>query len=370
MAETDEQSVNTAAPARNDAAQTQDRGTFVPLIFGGAVACALGFFAGQLESVEKALGWGAEETSYAADIAAQSEQISQQSASLTDLSARVDGINVEPPEPVDLTPLEQGIEAQTAKFDELSSQLTAFSERLTDLEQRPMTDALSEEAIAAYQKELADLQASVATQRSEVEQLYEKELETLNASVETQKQEVAALLEEAKATETEAEEEANRALGRAALAKILTAVDAGTPFPDAVADLEASGAAEVPAELAAVASDGTPTLAQLQDSFPAASRAALSVARANAPDSNTVGSFLKRSLGARSVAPKEGDDPDAVLSRAEAAVRQGRIGDALAEIDVLPDTAKATMADWVEAAQTRFSAQQAADALMQNLTTN
>lgn len=268
MAETETASSTTAKPAR-------EKGTFVPLIFGGAVACAFGFFAGQLDSVEKYLGWDTAEPTFAADIAAQSEKISEQSAALADLNTRVDGINVEPPAPVDLSPV-------MAKLDAQSDQIATLTSRLTELEKKPMTEALSSDAIAAYEAELAKLQSSISDQRAEVE----------------------ALLDQARATETDAAAEAQRALGRAALAKILAAVDAGTPFPDAVADLESSGAADVPAELAAVASSGTPTLAQLQDAFPAASRTALSVARANAPDSNTVGGFLKRQLGARSVAPR------------------------------------------------------------------
>jgi hypothetical protein len=81
-----------------------------------------------------------------------------------------------------------------------------------------------------------------------------------------------------------------------------------------------------------------------------------------------IGGFLTRSLGVRSVAPREGNDPDAVLSRAEAAVNAGDLSAALNELDTLPEEAQAVMADWRAAADARVSARTAADALAQRLT--
>jgi len=72
-------------------------------------------------------------------------------------------------------------------------------------------------------------------------------------------------------------------------------------------------------------------------------------------------------LGARSVAPREGDDPDAVLSRAEAAVRSGDLDTALTEIAALPDVAQSAIADWQANAETRLEAKSAADDLVQQL---
>lgn len=76
---------------------------------------------------------------------------------------------------------------------------------------------------------------------------------------------------------------------------------------------------------------------------------------------------MTRQLGARSVTPREGDDPDAVLSRAEAAVVDGQLDAALAEIAALPETARAEMAGWEAAAAKRLSAMRAAETLAQSL---
>jgi hypothetical protein len=77
---------------------------------------------------------------------------------------------------------------------------------------------------------------------------------------------------------------------------------------------------------------------------------------------------LTRALGARSVAPREGDDPDAVLSRAEAAIKAGDLNATLTELDTLPEEAQAAIADWRAAADARVAARAAADALAQRLT--
>jgi len=79
---------------------------------------------------------------------------------------------------------------------------------------------------------------------------------------------------------------------------------------------------------------------------------------------------LQRQLGARSVEPREGNDPDAILSRAEAALINGHLPQALAEIAALPDEAQAEMGNWVTLATIRAAALSAAAALAQSLNTN
>ena len=68
--------------------------------------------------------------------------------------------------------------------------------------------------------------------------------------------------------------------------------------------------------------------------------------------------------------PKDGADPDAVLSRAEAALKEGRLNDALAEIETLPPEASAAMDGWVARARARRAAQDAAESLAQSLNSN
>jgi hypothetical protein len=77
--------------------------------------------------------------------------------------------------------------------------------------------------------------------------------------------------------------------------------------------------------------------------------------------------FLRHQLDVRSVEPREGDDPDAILSRAEAALRDSRLTDALAEIATLPEAAQAPMGAWIAAAEGRVAALSALQALVETL---
>jgi hypothetical protein len=114
---------------------------------------------------------------------------------------------------------------------------------------------------------------------------------------------------------------------------------------------------------------GLPTIADLQDSFAPAARDALEAAlRANMGESWTerVSSFLRSQTGLRSLTPREGDDPDAVLSRAEAALSDGRVADAMAELQAIPEAGKAALQEWLALAQTRVDAEAAVAALAVN----
>jgi hypothetical protein len=64
-------------------------------------------------------------------------------------------------------------------------------------------------------------------------------------------------------------------------------------------------------------------------------------------------------IGARSLTPQDGDSPDAVLSRVEAAVQNGDLSAALTQIDALPENGKAELTEWSEKAKARNDALQA-----------
>lgn len=335
--------------ARSPATETQDRGIFVPLIFGGAVAAGLGFFGSQIDSIERALGLAPPENgvqeavdAQAARLEEQAERIAAQEQKISALTEQVETFP-EPPPPPDLSGIEGQLSDQSARLD-------ALAQRLEDVEKRPMTEGLSEDAIAAYEEELARLQSAVEEQRSEIE----------------------TILEDARQSETAAERSARMADARTAAARIIAALDNGDPFAEELSTLQQVEGADVPDILSETAADGVATLGALQASFPPAARDGLAAARAQQAASGEGGlaAFLERQLGARSVTPQEGDDPDAVLSRAEAAVQQGRLGDALSEMETLPEDARSAMADWISQAETRNAATRAARDVMAALGTN
>ena len=65
----------------------------------------------------------------------------------------------------------------------------------------------------------------------------------------------------------------------------------------------------------------------------------------------------RHQIGGRAVAPRDGDDPDAVLSRVGAAVAGGDLEAALAEIAALPQGARDVLAPWVADVEARRAAE-------------
>lgn len=323
-----------APPPPAPAPEKTSRGGFFPALLGGIVAGALGFGIAWYLLQQDSAGLSGRVDQIA-------EQQSQQGASLSELA---DTVSAGP-----------DLSALTGRLDELGSQVTdlsgrldsaagdfsTLSDRLTELEKRPISEGVSEEAIAAYESELARLQEAMAQQRQEVE----------------------ALIAEAREMEADAAESSEMTLRRAALTRILSALDNGSAFAPALSDLQGAGQ-EVPEALAAVAETGVPSMAALRDSYPEAARQALAAARSDGDGGmSSVGDFLRTQLGARSLEPKDGADPDAVLSRAEAALRGGRLSDALAELETLPESARAEMANWIASATSRQKAVAAAEEL-------
>ena len=183
-------------------------------------------------------------------------------------------------------------------------------------------------------------------------------------------------LDEARAAAAAIEENAaaaaRNAAARAALARVQTSLESGAPIGAALGDLEAATGESAPSALLAVA-DGVPTLISLQDGFPEAARAALATARSEGvagEETSGIGAFLRNQFDVRSTAPREGDGADAVLSRAEAALRSGRLADALAELSAPPEVARAEMSDWLSQAEARADEIAADDMLSSTLSDN
>lgn len=308
--------------------QKQGGSVFWPLVLGGVIAAVLGFMA----SEANLLGFRSE----GGDIRTALDKQAGQIAALESAEAPA----------VDLS----GIEGEVAQFTET---LNAIEERLAVLENRPAaTGAIGDGAdSAAYAADLAQMQAALQQQRSEIEGLLEN----------------AQSIEEATAAAAQA------AAIQAGVSKVIAAIGTGSGFAEVIIDLENAGVADLPQPLTAAAQEGVVTLSNLQSRFPDAARDALASARAAGLDGeydNGVTSFLRRQLGARSVQPREGSDPDAVLSRAEAAVRDGDLSEALNEIDNLPEDVQSAMADWLADARARVAAEAAINDLSQRLTAN
>ncbi|MEI4471935.1 hypothetical protein [Frigidibacter sp. MR17.24] len=158
--------------------------------------------------------------------------------------------------------------------------------------------------------------------------------------------------------QAQAEELARQAQARAALSHLQAALESGAALDGPRADLTAAGVT-VPAAL-----QGTlPSTDELADAFPEAARDGLSASLAATRADGSLGdralAYLQSATGARSLTPHEGSDPDAVLSRAEAAVQAGDLSGAVAEIGALPPAGQEAMAPWTERARARIAADEA-----------
>ncbi|MFW2588408.1 mitofilin family membrane protein [Sagittula sp. SSi028] len=370
----EEEPVETAAPSDPVAVAPvpavqpeQKRGGFVPLVLGGAVAAGLGYAAAFFGVVG---GDSPFETETRDALTTQQAQISDLGAlpdAVTNLQAQVDGIDLGALD-AGLAGVQDALSDMDGRLTGLGDQIAAIDSRMTALEKQPFAEAVSPEAIAAYERELEQLRTAVADQKAALEIEKAALTETLNQRTAEMQQ----IVEEARALENNAEEQARLAAARAALSDVIAQVQAGAPFAEPLAMLGDNGV-DVPEALSATAADGVPTVAALAASFPDAARAALSASRTAAtpegeePASGGFGAFFQSQLGARSVTPKEGTSTDAILSRAEAAVGQGDLDTALGELDALPQPAKDAMSDWLARADLRRDALAAASGLAQDL---
>lgn len=332
------------APLASQHADSASNSVFLPAILGGLIAAGLGFGVAYafIPRFDPAMATTVEENEFA----------------IANLRRDLEAVGT-PDTDIDFTPVTSQIsdlrEQLTREIDVLKGRIVTFDERLIALEKQPSSDGtLQESALQAYQNELDALRAQVEEQAGAAMQ----QLESTRA--------------EAAAIEQSALQAAEAAQVRAALAQIQTALTTGVPMDAALTDLADAMSDPVPDALTAVA-EGVPTLAKLQADFPNAARAALADARAggaSGEEASAFGSFLREQLNVRSVAPRDGDDADAILSRAQAAVSEGQLQTALDEIAALPDVAKAQLAEWATVAQMRVDAVNAADEISLSLNVN
>ena len=322
----DEKKPEPAAPPTPAPAPEKTGTGFVPLVLGGVIAAALGFVA----SEANLLGWRTQDDSLRVTLSEQQDQIEAL------MSAQ---------SPADLSAIEGSLAG-------LNEQIAALDTRIAEVENRPATTVSVEtgEPVEDVRAELAAMQAAINAQRDEIE----------------------SLLGNAKSVEKATAASARIAAGQRALAQVTSAIGNGSSFADSIDEMTAAGFTDLPAALTEPAQEGVVTLNNLQSRFPDVARAVLADARASTTDSenNGIGGFLRRQLGARSVTSREGNDPDAILSRAEGAVRDGRVAEALAEINALPDGLKDAMQGWLSDARVRADAEAAVQDLSQRLTAN
>ena len=341
-----------AAPAPVAPAPERRRGGFLPLLLGGLIAGAIGFAVATYTDTLDAADPLPDPTDTARD-----ERIDGLERDLVTLTESLTAAQAE--RPVDtggseaLAALQEQLDAQAARIDELAARIEeglVAAPVMPDGEPAPDLDS--------YRAELDAIRSEMQGEIDALRSLADEQLAEARQAAET--------------IEADAEAATRAAAGRAALARLQAALETGAPMTDPLRDIEDALGERPDAALLAVET-GAPTLAELQAAFPDLARRALTEARregVSGENDSPLGSFFRNQFSVRSIAPRDGEDVDAVLSRAEAAVAEGRLNDALAEVQTLPDPARAPLDDWIADARTRVAAQSAADALATTLNEN
>ena len=309
------------------------RGSVMAPLIGGALAAIGGFALSHFDVLDLR---PADSTAEVAGLTTQ----------LTEVQTRISSLESQSGDLATLSDRVAQLESAPAPQAPDLSRLDAFDQRLAAIEAMPTDGAASTAAVTA---KLAELERRLAA----VPQ---------GASPELQQQLDAALarLDEAEATATARADEAAAATAAAERTRALDALAAklatGEPFG---AELQALDDPTLAQALAPLSETGVPTLTQLQATFPDAAREALRIARETGADDGWTGrlvDFLASQTGARPLTPLEGDTPDAILSRADFALSEGRVADAVSELQPLDPAVKAALDPWLAQAQAHLSA--------------
>ena len=240
--------------------------------------------------------------------------------------------------------LDKEINQFTIELETINLQLSTLSKRTDDLEKRPVLTAVPEDIIEKHSKELEALKETLTQQREQVQ----------------------AVMQDAETKEAIAKQAAREARIYSMVSRLSGAIKNGDTFAAVLIDFEAASYLKAPDILHKYSETGFVTKEQLIKDFPIVARLALNSARSEAKDAQgkTFADYLKTQLKARSVMPREGMSADAILSRAEAAVKDDRLKDALSELDALDLIARDQMDDWISKAKERLAAVAYIDTIM------
>lgn len=286
-------------------------------------------------------------------------RIEEQASILARLEKSVADLAAAPRETPDLSATLSGLDDLSGRLAKVEADLAqiadatnAIEPRLAALEKRPVQGgAASSTAIDALSREIEALKGQMTSPDTSA---LTAEIEAAAASA---AERIAAAEESAARLAAAAEEAGRTSAALAAVSHVEAALESGAPIHKPLSDLAQAGIA-VPAALSDQA-QGVPSLAMLQESFVEAARDALVLSvRETAGEGvwSRLGAFLRSQTGARSLTPRAGTDPDAVLSRAEAAVANADLATAITELDGLPEQGKARMAEWITLAERRIAA--------------
>lgn len=242
-----------------------------------------------------------------------------------------------------LARLEAGLEGQVAQLGTLKSQIG----------DGPVAGGSA--GVDVYRAELDGMRAEIGALSDKVGGLGSR----VDAAASAADRQIATAQAKVTEIQTQAAATVDAAAVAADLALVQAALAEGHPFAEPLDRLSAAGMT-VPEGLTAAAGSGISSMAQLRDAFPDAAHAAI---RANIIASAGDGllertrAMIEAQIATRSLTPREGTSPDAVLSRVEEKLRKDDLPGALSEAGQLPSEAAAAIGGWLDAAKLRAGAE-------------
>ena len=353
------QSLTDTEPVLTVMTQENRQSPIFPMLVGGIISSTIGFAAAYYLFTSNILGnsvtlndavieLDTKIKSNADDISQNAKANREQDIHVQSIMTKLetDGVKFEALNGslLSMTNLPEAVDDLKARVESIEMLATDLSQLVAKLEKRPIPATLSSEVITAYNSEVNKLIETMADQRKEVE----------------------TLLGEATAEKAQASKVARRTKVILTFNAIQTAFNRGESFATELEEFSKLTNAQIPADLQKIASEGVWRLEKLTDSFPEKARAAIAADRSGENYDGTIQSllgFLKSQVQARSMTPKEGTDADSVLSRAEAALRDGQLDKAVEELQALQPPAKEAMAEWEAEAQQRLNLVRALNSL-------
>ena len=336
----------------------QKRAGIVPLVLGGLVAAGIGYGAAYMGLLPSGQGGGTAAPALAAALAEQGAALSALQDQIAALGSAAPQTTPPAEAAIDLSPVIDQIAALSGRIDASTDGIATLAARVGALENRPVFTGNADEDLLAAQQAADARAAELAAERDAIA-AEAAALQEAAATAATQAAEAeATALQAIAAAEAAAAAALARAAAEAALGQVQAAVASGAAFAAPLATVAAT--VEIPDALQAVAEAGVPTQDALTRGFAPLARAALPVAlqeTAGESMGDRLGAFVMGQIGGRAVAPRDGDDPDAVLSRVGAAVAGGDLEAALAEIAALPQGARDVLAPWVADVEARRAAE-------------
>lgn len=287
---------------------------------------------------------------------------------------------------------------------ELAAKFEAFDQRLASIEERPATfsnsggeesnlsgqiesllanDRRLDSKLDSLQSETADL----TTLPGELERIFlriqqaetkidtlsnltadnsdsqmnlanEQKLSAMESDLIRIEKETASALDSARkeiaALDSEIRTSLDSAATRIAYSRIFDAIYSGRSYSELLADVDwvQPNQSET---LAYYAETGIKSLEELEDLFLDRARKTLKGAQIEGDSEQGVTTFLKSLVVVRSLSPQEGNDVGSILSRAEAALNDGRLRASLNLVSSLPENSRQSMKEWSDAVVSRLA---------------